>query len=128
MKKTILAYRKAIDSLLEKGGSGADWDAISNPHLIKLAQFQHARLIHLIVPAVFAILEMLSLIMLFSTEDVFATILSALFFVLLLPYVVHYYTLENEVQRMYAQYDRIAGLIQQTGYPERRGEGADDGN
>jgi len=33
--------------------------------------------------------------------------LTLLFLVLLLPYIMHYYTLENEVQKMYVQYDRI---------------------
>ena len=30
-----------------------------------------------------------------------------LFLVLLVPYIMHYYTLENEVQKMYTQYDEI---------------------
>ena len=31
----------------------------------------------------------------------------SLLMVLLIPYIRHYYILENEVQKMYAQYDRI---------------------
>ena len=30
-----------------------------------------------------------------------------LLLVLLVPYIFHYYTLENETQKMYAQYDEI---------------------
>ncbi len=33
--------------------------------------------------------------------------LTLLFLVLLIPYIMHYDTLENEVQKMYVQYDRI---------------------
>ena len=118
MKKTILAYRKKIDSLLQNSGDDTDWDAVFRHHLIKLAQFQNERLIHLIVSALFALLEMLALILLFIETSTFSCILAALFFVLLVPYVAHYYTLENEVQKMYAQYDRIAGRLNNTGFPE----------
>ena len=34
-------------------------------------------------------------------------VLTLLFLVLVLPYIMHYYTLENEVQKMYTQYDEI---------------------
>ena len=34
-------------------------------------------------------------------------VLTLLFLVLLVPYIMHYYTLENEVQKMYTQYDEI---------------------
>lgn len=33
--------------------------------------------------------------------------LCVLFLVLLIPYIGHYYLLENEVQKMYIQYDEI---------------------
>ena len=35
------------------------------------------------------------------------TVLTAALLVLLIPYIFHYYLLENEVQKMYAQYDEI---------------------
>ena len=34
-------------------------------------------------------------------------VLTLLFLVLLVPYIMHYYTLENEAQKMYTQYDEI---------------------
>lgn len=34
-----------------------------------------------------------------------------LFLCLLIPYIAHYYLLENEVQKMYDQYDRIVELM-----------------
>ena len=37
-------------------------------------------------------------------------VLTLLFLVLLVPYIMHYYTLENEVQTMYTQYDEICLL------------------
>ena len=35
----------------------------------------------------------------------------AAFLVLLIPYVRHYYILENEVQKMYGQYDEIVSKL-----------------
>ena len=37
-------------------------------------------------------------------------ILTILSFILLVPYVAHYYLLENNVQRMYTQYDKMVEL------------------
>jgi len=39
-------------------------------------------------------------------------VLTLLFLVLLVPYIMHYYTLENEVQKMYNQYDEILNHLE----------------
>ena len=39
-------------------------------------------------------------------------ILVVLILILLIPYIRHYYILENEVQKMYGQYDRMRRLQQ----------------
>ena len=93
MKRRILIYRKYIDSLLESDGQ-SDWKYIKQEHLTQLAFFQHERLVHLIVTVTFAVLELL-------------TVCACVILVLLIPYIKHYYLLENEVQKMYVQYDRI---------------------
>lgn len=38
-------------------------------------------------------------------------VLAGMFTILLVPYILHYYTLENEVQKMYEQYDEILKFI-----------------
>lgn len=110
MEKRILAYRRRIDELLQR--EDADWRKVSEEHLVQIGFFQHERLIHLIVTAVFAILELLSIFMTLVTfgagEGNPALIcLTILILVLLIPYIRHYYILENEVQKMYVQYDKI---------------------
>ena len=40
------------------------------------------------------------------------TALSLVILILLIPYIRHYYILENEVQKMYGQYDRMRRLQQ----------------
>jgi hypothetical protein len=38
-------------------------------------------------------------------------VLLALFLVLLVPYIMHYYLLENSVQKMYRQYDKLFKIV-----------------
>ena len=38
-------------------------------------------------------------------------VLAGMFTILLVPYILHYYTLENEVQKLYEQYDEILKFI-----------------
>lgn len=121
MGKRILAYRRYIDALLaeydcgqdshskdQHMGDSIDWKRVAEEHLVQIGFFQHERLIHLIVTVTFAMLEMLAVCMTLLAFTPFMGALALLLLVLLIPYVRHYYILENEVQRMYVQYDRIA--------------------
>lgn len=105
MEKRILVYRRYIDELLIADDS--DWEQVAAGHLVQIGFFQHERLIHLIVTVTFAILEMLTVCMIVSAFTPSMCVLALLLLVLLIPYVRHYYILENEVQRMYEQYDKI---------------------
>ncbi len=110
MKKRILDYRKRIDALLAQDAD-CDWRMVLEEHLTQIAFFQHERLIHLIVTVTFAVLTMLSACFLLLTQVIALCFLTLLLLVLLIPYIAHYYTLENEVQRMYGQYDEILRKI-----------------
>lgn len=107
MKKRILEYRSRIDQLLMQQGEETDWEEVLKEHLVQVAFFQHERLIHLIVTVTFAILEIISLAMLLINFSWGILGLVFLVMVLLVPYIAHYYLLENEIQKMYVQYDRI---------------------
>lgn len=105
MEKRILNYRKYIDELLQK--DNLDWDKVIKEHLIQVSFFQHERLIHLIVTVTFAILEVIVIGLCVTAFSLGLGILALALLVLLIPYIRHYYILENEVQKMYAQYDRM---------------------
>lgn len=107
MEKRILSYRKYIDELLQTEEGNIDWQKISAEHLVQIGFFQHERLIHLIVTVTFALLEMMSICMTLVSFSLFLGLLTLLLLVLLIPYIRHYYILENEVQKMYGQYDRM---------------------
>lgn len=81
-------------------------------HLVQVGFFQHERLIHLIVTVTFALLEMLAIVLSVISDSLFNLLLPIVILILLIPYIRHYYILENEVQKMYVQYDRMRRLQQ----------------
>ena len=119
MRKRILAYIDYMNARLEKlekeyngkGQMGSDLEKVKAEHLNQIMFFQHERLIHLIVTVLFAVLEFLSLFLCMLVPNVGTFLLTAAVMILLIPYIRHYYLLENEVQKMYDQYDRLQGLI-----------------
>jgi hypothetical protein len=111
MGERILKYRRFMDELLADGNenvqcyTNTDWEKTLKEHLIQVGFFQHERLVHLIVTITFAILEMLCICVSVINFNPFVAILAVLILTLLVPYVRHYYILENEVQKMYKQTD-----------------------
>ena len=123
MEQRILQYRKQIDEWLAKMDNG---EQITQEllrekleeHLVQVGFFQHERLIHLIVTVTFALLEMLAIVLSVISDSLFTLLLPVVILILLIPYIRHYYILENEVQKMYVQYDRMRKL-QQTAAGEK---------
>ncbi len=110
MKKRITAYLAYIDALLEQ--DDVDWEKEKEKHLVQIAFFAHERLVHLIVMALFALATVISILYLnFSGSIVILALVLALL-VLLIPYVMHYYLLENSVQKMYDQYDTMMNKLE----------------
>lgn len=115
MEKRIIKYRKYIDDILTK--ENQNWDVIMEEHLVQVGFFQHERLIHLLVTVLFALMEIISIVATVATGYLGLVALDVLLLVLLVPYVRHYYILENEVQKMYEQYDRINNKIRERKKP-----------
>lgn len=106
MKKQIKKYFEEINNYLENDSKDNIQHVMQN-HLNKISFYQHERLIHLLVTLAFAILAMLSFIFFFIYTTILNAVLTGLFFILLIPYIFHYYFLENSVQEMYRQYDKL---------------------
>ena len=141
MRRRILAYLDYIDKILahelpvtasfDAGGeyvrkaakdeapTRKDYEKLLDTHLAQVAFFQHERLVHLIVTVLFAVLTFATFMLLFmqlGRQEDFPYALLVLFLlliVLLVPYIWHYYLLENSVQKMYKQYDEILKRIRQ---------------
>ncbi len=102
MKKYLYDYIKEIDNKLENNKNSK---SLKEEHLVKINFFQHERLIHLIVTLSFALLTLVSiLISKYYCSFIFITIV---LLICLIFYIVHYYYLENGVQYLYKQYDRM---------------------
>lgn len=127
MEQRILQYRKQIDEWLAKMEQNVQAQNADNAeqitqeliqdklkeHLVQVGFFQHERLIHLIVTVTFALLEMLAIVLSVISDSLFTLLLPVVILILLVPYIRHYYILENEVQKMYVQYDRMRKLLRQ---------------
>ena len=107
MKERILNYMKQIDDMLENPPEGIDYDAEIKKHLVQIGFFMHERLIHLIVTVLFAIMTLATIFFAVAAPNIGLLILTVAFLVLLIPYIMHYYLLENGVQKMYKQYDEM---------------------
>ena len=105
MERRILDYRKYIDDLLQQ--DNLDWESVIREHLVQISFFQHERLIHLIVTVTFALLEVIVLGLCVVSFTLGVGLLAVALLILLIPYIRHYYILENEVQKMYWQYDKM---------------------
>lgn len=115
MGQRILQYRKFMDEELlrlskEQNVTEEEIRRIKKEHLVQISLFQHERLVHLIVTVTFALLEMLAILLTVVSRELFPILLSGALLILLIPYVRHYYILENEVQKMYGQYDVLCSL------------------
>lgn len=111
MKKRILEYRMKIDALLEENSPDTDWEDVLQEHLVQIGFFQHERLVHLIVTVIFALLGVATIFVTMFAPSLWLVLLTVLFLALLVPYIMHYYLLENETQTMYKQYDKILEII-----------------
>lgn len=72
--------------------------------------FQHERLVHELVMILFAVLTVGGFLFFFAMPEYPILALDVLFLGLLIPYIRHYYGLENGVQRLYSLYSRLEKL------------------
>ncbi len=78
--------------------------------LVQIGFFQHERLVHLIVTVLFALMTILVFLYTMLEFSVWAGVLLLLLLALLIPYIKHYYLLENGTQKLYQYYDKLEVL------------------
>lgn len=107
MRKKLKIYLEKL-SLIEYS-SLSEGERIKNKKelFIQIQFFQHERMIHLIVTSLFALLETLSVLGALIVPSILLFSLVGLFLILLIPYIYHYYILENGVQRLYVCYEKL---------------------
>lgn len=102
MKKYLYDYIEKIDKCIKDKKIN---DGIKKEHLIKIGFFQQERLVHLIVTISFAIMTLVSVII--SKYYCSFILIAIILIICLIFYIIHYYYLENGVQYLYKQYDKM---------------------
>lgn len=111
MGKRLRNYLHYLKDRTSQELSAEESSALLQDLLHQIAFFQHERLIHLIVTVTFAILTVAMLFISFFYQMLSLYLLLLLFLILLIPYIRHYYLLENGVQKLYGYYDILNHLI-----------------
>lgn len=109
MEKRLKGYLQLLEELQMEQMSESQRKEFAEKMLLQIQFFQHERLIHLIVTVTFALLTVLSIFAFLVLEQIGVLLLSILLLVLLVPYIRHYYILENGVQKLYTFYDKLMG-------------------
>ncbi|MBD5544158.1 MAG: hypothetical protein HDR01_07960 [Lachnospiraceae bacterium] len=111
MKNRIISYMEYVDNVLKKNETGLSYEEILQEHLVQIQFFSHERLIHLLVTITFALLTFGTFFLLIVSFSPGLICLLIALLILLVPYIMHYYLLENGVQKMYRQYDELLKYI-----------------
>ncbi len=107
MEKRLKEYLAWMEELNPEGLSLQEKENLRREVLVQIQFFQHERFIHLIVTVTFAILTVMSVLGFVATAQIGLLVLTGMLLVLLVPYIRHYYILENGVQKLYQYYDNI---------------------
>ncbi len=113
VQQTMDAVRKYIEVDMKSSTVEKTREVLSEFET-KIAYFQHERLIHLMVTlsfAAFLLFEIFCLFMLPASFIYAGILLVLIFFGLTIGYVMHYYFLENSVQKMYHMRDEIRTFL-----------------
>jgi hypothetical protein len=93
-------YLKEINRKIKDEGN-QNWREVLENHRETIKFMQHERLIHLLVMLTVAILFMISIVFSLVYQFTILFLVDFLLLVLLVPYIFHYFRLENGVQKMY---------------------------
>lgn len=107
-------YIKQLRTLLDSEEPIPDADRLREELKTEIGFWQHERLIHLLVTILFAALTMAVFILLLFYTTIGVVLLLAALMALLVPYIRHYFILENGVQTLYVVYE---DLIRRTSDP-----------
>ena len=113
VQQTMDAVQKYIDEQMKNAPEDKTREVLAEFET-KISYFQHERLIHLMVTLAFAAFLLFSIFCLFVLPVEFLVagiLLTLIFFGLTIGYVMHYYFLENSVQKMYLMRDDIRSFL-----------------
>lgn len=104
MKKQIESYIEYCNSLSNTKDINKDTIIDIKTHI---SFYQHERLIHLLITLFIALCALLFFVLILYFENIYLIILFLLFILLFIPYILHYYFLENSIQKLYIIYEKL---------------------
>ncbi|GHU77549.1 hypothetical protein FACS1894188_12050 [Clostridia bacterium] len=112
MTKEVKAYTAEVETFLKDAHGGAELSEFSADMLTRIGFYQHERLVHLIVTMSVALMMILAFIK--ASSDISFVLLAGVLMCLTIPYISHYYFLENSVQKLYKLYYRLQEQIKKS--------------
>lgn len=110
MTKQIKAYLALLEQFFSVEHEKDELLKMRGELLQRIELYQHERLVHLIVTMSFGVFFLIALSLMLTVGGWGAAALTILFLGLLVPYIKHYYFLENSVQKMYTFYFKVEKL------------------
>ena len=108
MGKKLKNYVLYLEALLADRSKIEDIEKLKHDILIEIGFWQHERLIHLLITILFSLLLMSMIIVSFFYATIQSLALTLLLLCLEIPYIRHYYILENNTQKLYRIYEQFA--------------------
>ena len=103
MKKQIKEYIKEVEEKIYKNEITQEY---KKDMLNYISFYQHERLIHLIVTLFVGICAIIFFLAMLYFEKLTITIIFIILITLFIPYIFHYYFLENNIQKLYTLYKK----------------------
>lgn len=110
MTRFIKGHETYLAQMMNEGEQ-VDLKQLADYHLIQIGFLQHERLIHLWVTLAFALFLIMALVVTWLFPTTLLFVLDVILLVVILCYILHYYKLENTVQRWYGKYNEICKII-----------------
>lgn len=108
MHKQMQDHEKYIRSCLD-AKEEQDWELLLSYHQTQIGFLQHERFVHLMVTMVFAVFLVTFFIAGMALDSLGMLAIAVILIPVDIFYVLHYYKLENGVQRWYQLYKEIYG-------------------
>jgi hypothetical protein len=112
MITSLQAHEAFMQKVIADNDRDTNWQNMAQLHDRKIRNFQHERLVHLLVMLTTSLASLFSFFFTLLLDIPAFFFLTFMLLVLSVAYVIHYFKLENGVQRLYKLSDKIEEKLQ----------------
>lgn len=112
--KQIKSHTAHLESLV-RTNYVTETDLVYHEKQISFLQYERIAHLHVLMGVILA--QLISVIVLILSPSAGTIALAILFMMLLIPYVFHYFVLENTIQYWYQLYNSMLSIMKSHGYP-----------